>query len=397
VWASEAEPGVGASVALTDRVAWRDAALVWLGQHAFFFAVSYLATTLIHIRPYSSQTYSWAFMFQQWWGWDGANYADIAQRGYYQSWMAAFFPLFPGMEHVLAGVFGAGSEYTGGMLVSGAASLGAFGGLRVLVEREYGRGTARRSLLYLAVFPTAFFLAAPYAEALLLLFSVGAFLALRRGHWVIAGALAALATLSRPQGILLIVPLAAEWVLRARADASWRRPLETLKVAVGVALPVGTLAAYVIYLHARFGTWSAIADAQRTGGQRSLDWPVLGFARAAKALVDYGPDPSFFQVHILLDAAFTLAFIALAVLTWRRLPLSYVLYAWAMLALVMCTPAHNWYALLSNMRYMLVAFPLFVLLGRWGARHEVDAAVLLICLPLLTLLTAAFLLGSWVA
>jgi hypothetical protein len=124
---------------------------------------------------------------------------------------------------------------------------------------------------------------------------------------------------------------------------------------------------------------------------------VLGFARAAKALVDYGPNPSFFQVHILLDAAFTLAFIALTVLTWRRLPLSYVLYAWAMLALVMCTPAHNWYALLSNMRYMLVAFPLFVLLGRWGARREVDTAVLLICLPLLTLLTAAFLLGSWVA
>jgi Gpi18-like mannosyltransferase len=282
VWTSEAEPGAGASVALTDRVAWRDAALAWLGQHAFFFAISYLAATLIRIPSYSSQTFSWTFLFQQWWGFDGANYAVIAQKGYYQSWMAAFFPLLSGLEHVLAGLFGAGSERTGGMLVSGAASLGAFGGLRVLVEREYGRGTARRSLLYLAVFPTAFFLAAPYAEALLLLFSVGTFLALRRGHWVIAGVLAALATLSRPQGILLIVPIAAEWVLRARADASWRRPVEAAKVAAGVALPGVTLAAYVIYLHVRFGTWSAIADAQRTAASAAstgLCWASRGRPR----------------------------------------------------------------------------------------------------------------------
>jgi hypothetical protein len=395
--AEERETAAGATVALTDRIAWRDAALVWLGQRALFVGISYLAATLIRIHPYTSQTFSWAYVFfTQWGGWDGANYAVIASQGYAQPWMAAFFPMLPALEHVLKTLFG-GNAQTTGMAIAGVASLGAFGGLRVLTEREYGRETARRALLYLAVFPTAFFLAAPYAESLLLLFSIGAFLALRRGNWVAAGALAALATMSRPQGILLVVPIAAEWALRASAQRAWPHLAQIVKAAIGVGLPVVTLALYTLYLHARFGIWTAISDAQRNGGQRGFDWPLIGFPRAAKALVDYGPNPNFYQVHILLDAAFTLAFIVLTVATVRRLPSAYTLYAWALLALVIFTSAHNWYALSSNMRYMLASFPLFLLLGRRGEGREVETGILLISLPLLMVLTTAFLLGSWVA
>lgn len=72
------------------------------------------------------------------------------------------------------------STSVAGLIIANAAALGAFGLLRALVEREESAAVARRSLLYLAVFPTAFFLLAAYAESLFLLWSVACFLALRR-------------------------------------------------------------------------------------------------------------------------------------------------------------------------------------------------------------------------
>ncbi len=70
---------------------------------------------------------------------------------------------------------------TAGILVSLAAALGAFVLLYRLAESRLGAEGARRAVLYLAVFPMAFFLQAVYSEALFLLLTLGAFLAAERG------------------------------------------------------------------------------------------------------------------------------------------------------------------------------------------------------------------------
>ena len=60
-----------------------------------------------------------------------------------------------------------------GLLISNAACLALFYYFYRLVEMETDARLARRSLVYLALFPTAFFLLAAYAESLLLLCAVG--------------------------------------------------------------------------------------------------------------------------------------------------------------------------------------------------------------------------------
>jgi hypothetical protein len=370
---------------------------MWLGQRLLLAAITYIGRTLVLIPSYSTRHLSWASMVTHWAGWDGALYVLIAQQGYFRMWTARFFPLLPLLEHILAPVTG-NNAAAAGLVISNVTCLGAFGLLRVLVERETDRETARRTLLYLAVFPTSFFLAAAYAEAPFLLCCVGAFLALRRGHWLIAGALGALATLARPVGILMVVPLAVEAFLRIRAAGALPRLRDTLATLGGLALPPAALAGFSYYLYQRFGTFNAVAQSQgESGGGKNLTWPWIGFLRAGHALGDYGFQPNFFQVHIMLDAAFTVVLIALVVATYRRLPLPYVAYAYAVLALLLCFPGHNWFALYANMRFTLEIFPVFMLLGRWGARLSIERLILALSLPLLTLLTLAFVLQQWVA
>lgn len=385
---------------LFDRAAWRDAALVWLGLQVLLVAITYFGVVLVRIPSYSQQRLSWYAVFQRWLGWDGSIYARIAAEGYDRFWLTRFFPLLPALEHLLLPLTG-GNGGVAGVVISSVACVGAFGLLRVLVERETSREVARRTLLYLALFPTSFFLIAPYAEALYLLLCVGTFLALRRGHWAVAGGLAALATLARPVGILLIIPIAVESVTRIRARGALPSGREAAALLGGLALPVAALAGFSVYLSGRFHTLTAILQSQNADGAagsgKGFTWPWVGFLRAGRALVVDGFNPNFFQVHIVLDAAFTVALIVLTVATIRRVPLPYVWYAWAVLALLICTPGHNWYALYSNMRFMLEVPPLFMVLGQWGARRPVERALLAVSLPLLTLLTLTFVIGEWVA
>lgn len=405
--------------ALLDRTAWRDALLVWLGQRALFAFLAYFSAVLL-VAPAATPHYaSWSDVFvRPWLSWDSAIFGGIARHGYVDLYESAFYPLFPLLEHLLAPLTG-GRTDVAGEVIANLACLPAFGLLRVLAEREMNRGAARRTLLYLAVFPTAFYFSAAYSESLFLLVSVGAFVALRRGQWWIAGALAALATLTRPVGILLVVPMAAEYAQRliaarrpqaapggetdqavqaVQAGRPPRRLAELAGLAGGLALPVLALLGYWGYLATRFGSPLVALRAESvvdTGRQMTL--PVVGFARAAHALLDYGFNPNFYQAHILLDAGFTLAFIALSVVMFIRLPLPFALYTAANLVLELCTPGHNWYALSSYMRFMLVAFPLFMLFGQWGERRWADRVILGISLPLLALLSVTFLLGGWVA
>jgi mannosyltransferase PIG-V len=374
---------------------WRDAVLVWADQRMLILTCIYLGATTVKISN-TAQPLTWQQVFIHWLGWDGSLYAPIAEHGYVYAGQAAFFPLLPILEHVLAPLTG-GNAGLAGLVIANVACLAFFVVVRVLAEREYGRAVARRALVYLAAFPTAIFLAAPYTEALLLLFAAGSFLALRQGKWLVARLLAALATLARAPGILLLLPLVFEAVRRARAAETWPTWRERGALLAAVSLPLAALAAFTIYLHARFGQWGAIASAQENGWGRSLNWPWVGFLRVGRRLAQDGFAPSYFQAHILLDTAFTLLFIALALAAVRRLPAVYAIFCAAALVLALCTPEHNWYALSSNMRFLLAPFPLFWLFGRWGTDRRFELAYLGIALPLCALFVVTFAAGGWVA
>ena len=84
-----------------------------------------------------------------------------------------------------------------------------------LTAPRFGAAFAYRSAALLAIFPFAAVFSMAYAESLFLVLMLGAFLAAERGRAVPAGLLLALATLTRLQGVALVIPLA--WILWEQA------------------------------------------------------------------------------------------------------------------------------------------------------------------------------------
>jgi Gpi18-like mannosyltransferase len=104
------------------------------------------------------------------------------------------------------------------VLVANVCALGAGFLLYELIVRERrGIALARRSVWILYLAPSAFVLVMGYAESLLLVAALVSLIALRSRSWWVAAAAGVVAGLTRPVGLLLIVPALFE-TYRAGAD-----------------------------------------------------------------------------------------------------------------------------------------------------------------------------------
>jgi hypothetical protein len=224
----------------------------------------------------------WHHVFTAWERHDALWFLRIAADGYRaDDGSGAFFPLYPLLTRAVGTALG-GHWLLGAYVVSNVALVVALTVLYRLTERELSDLAARRTVLYLAVFPTAFFLYAPYTESLFLALVLGSLYAARRSAWLLAGGLGALAALTRSTGLLLVLPLVVEAALQAREVPG---PGRTRRLAVrwrppGL-VPVGT-AAYLLYWQRTRGTrcarWScrARSGAARAPGRGRRCWPGPG-------------------------------------------------------------------------------------------------------------------------
>jgi hypothetical protein len=348
-----------------------------------------------------------------WNHWDMVHYVQIAQAGYRHVADTAFFPLFPLLIRALAAPFGHRAYPLAALLASNLALLAALIMLYRIAIDTLPEQPARRALLYLCIFPTAFFFFAGYNESLFLLLSCSALFALRRQRWVLAGALGLLAALTRSAGALLIFPYLYE-LLRARrtpfsslsqpSDRQYSAHDEPRSPGTGNAcarllglllIPLGTLL-YCSYCWRHFGDPLAFARVQKFWG-RSLTPPWLGILGSFSQLFHRLPFGSFFEVHVLLDLLATLGFLALGILSWRYVRASYALWMSLLLLYTLCSSAPaNPDHLVSNQRFVLEMFPGFFVLGVLGARHPRLHLALMISFPTLqALLAALFLLDRW--
>ncbi|MBP1636342.1 MAG: putative integral rane protein [Acidobacteria bacterium] len=165
---------------------------------------------------------------------DTGWYLHIVQYGYRPSAAAfrqqniAFFPLFPVLIRLVGELIGQ-RWLLAGFLVSMAAFAGALAYLYRLGTHVCRRpGASALAVALLSAYPFAVFYSAVYTESLFLLCSAGAFYhALRRQPLAAAGwALAA--GLTRPNGVLLAIPLALAVAVRA-----WPAPFRRMPWLAG--------------------------------------------------------------------------------------------------------------------------------------------------------------------
>ncbi len=372
----------------------RDVLLLFVATRVAFIAVTYFGYILLTASQYSSTPVNTAKFFNTWDHWDAVNYIRIAQHGYQTQKDLAFFPLFPLLISCVSRVLGSWSYLFVGTLLSNGALLGALFLLYQLAQEIAGEQVARRTILYLCIFPTAFFFFAAYNESLFLVFLLSAFLAMRRQRWWLAGILGFFAALTRSAGILLVLPFLYElWQTRKHIRASKLSLFSS--ILAGALIPLGTLV-YSVYCWLTVRNLLAFVTVQDDYG-RHLEWPWQGLWQGVTALLFAQPFGSANQAHLLLDLSATLGFLLLAFLGWRKLPISYSLWVGILFLYILLDPAmEKPDILLSNQRFVLEMFPAFITLALLGVRHPRLHQVLMILFPsLLATLSILFVMNRW--
>jgi hypothetical protein len=320
-------------------------------------------------------------------GWDKQDslwFLHIAQDGYSdKDNSGAFYPAYPILVRVV-GFLCLGHLLLAAYIVSSGALLAALLVLYRLTERETDTATARRAVLYLSIFPTAFFLFDTYSEALFLLAVVGAIALARRGRWGWAGVVGIGATLTRAIGVVLVVALVVEAIHQTVEDrragrirpSGRLRSLATLAGRLGASvLPLAGVGGYLLFWQLRFHDWYRPIAIERASWGRivSAPWHTLwqGWSLAWR----YGPSNG--GGWWMLDFVLVAAGLALGVWVAVRTRPVYAAYTWGSMLFFLCT-AWPQRPLMSDPRFLLAIFPLFWALARFGRRpggHEAVVAL----------------------
>lgn len=358
------------------------------------FFIAFLADLLF--APYRARPYAMPFerekFAQVFAGWDSGWYFDIASRGYYfnpegQS-SIAFFPLYPMLMRAVAWPFGGTDKaiWIAGIVVSSAAFGLALLAVHRFTHRMFGdREVARRTVLYLAIFPFSFFFTRVYAESIFLLTSV---LAVSRAYdqrWWQAGGWGALATLARPNGILIALPLAL-LALGGRPGAG----VLARRSAALLLMPLA-LAAYCGYVYTLSGDPLGWLSAQAHWGYSLGHPPWEQLLKMIDRLTKYGLHDYFFVSSMapfrLFHGVVALLFLALTPAIFKRLGVA--LGAYVLVSLLVPLSGN---ALEGVGRYSAVLFPAFMLAGTVKS-PRLNEAILVIGSLFLALLVGLFSTG----
>jgi len=279
-------------------------------------------------------------------GWDAAWYRDIAHGGYGSVPKVGlrFFPLYPMLARVVSWAPGVSTGFAT-LLVANLCALAA-GFLVFELARREGKGVAlaRRAVWILYLAPTAFVLVMGYAEATLMTAALVALLAFRSRRWWIAAAAGLVAGLTRPVGVMLVVPALIEaW--QARGAATRRQAVGAIAAVVAPAAGAG---AYLLWAEHRTGDLLYPLSVQQVSTSRG-GWidPFRAVWRAGRQAADGGHLSA--GIHIVTAAVL----VVLIVVLWRRWPASFT--AYAITVVVIGLSARN---LDSLERYSLSTVPL---------------------------------------
>lgn len=308
---------------------------------------------------------------------DSGWYLDIAFNGYEHkpfdierehNW--GFFPLFPSL-------WWTASKITGDFELTGLALASAFflPALVLLHKTTLAFGndqaTADRTVFYAAVYPTSYFYSLPMTESLFLLLTVGAFYAAKREAWWLAGVIGALASATRFSAIFLFPALL---ILYWQTHRSLRPRANILGLFL---IPAG-LIAFMSYLYHATGNALAFIEVMRVLGRQPVFFlrPLLGYV-SDPLLISHRWD-----FMLLNFSAAVLALTCGVILAKRR--------EWALsfYTLVSIITFLSSALLQSHARYVMVLFPIFMLLARAGRVPRIDQIIRTVFLVLLGLMTA---------
>jgi hypothetical protein len=335
--------------------------------------------------PVDRQNFIWNTIIESWLYWDGGHYLTIALNGYtfYDvEWPnIAFFPLYPLLIRLFLPVT-AGDAGVAALLVSHLALFCALLLLYDLLARDFNSAIAYRTLILVLVFPTSLFFVAAYSESLAFALSVAVLWAVRRQRWWLAGVAGFFLTLTRLPGVM-VAPLIALTYLQHH---NWRWHALHADILAVLLPPLG-LALFMLYQWLEFGTPVAFMLAQRNWDSHvSPPWVI------PQNLFMWIRDAVSPRPMLIFQAIVWASFIGLTLLAFWRLPLPY-----GLLALLMLVPPYLQNRVHALPRYVLLAFPAFVILAIFAERLWIRRLVIGILVPLVAIAVLLFVNRFWLA
>lgn len=373
------------------------------------FKIVFLAIGLIAISalPYSKSNYEINFhfpdnetkMIAHLKTWDAQHYLFLAEKGYEKGRESnRFFPLYPILIKIFSFVFQ--SKLLTAHLLSLALTIGSAILLHKLVKLlSFTSKTYWLSLFLLLSFPTAFFLHLPYSESLFLFICLCYFYAYEKKNNLLQFLTAFLLPLTRPTGILIMLPVlvSVSKGLRNKKVISiptFNMPIKipftylylmTLAPLIGIAcyflfhkIVTGNFFTGIIGINS-VSTWNAI---------NVLDPGSLIRNLLSTNLVLHG-----FQ-NSILDRIFFVLFLVISFLIYKKLPKNYFFFS-LVLGLVPLLGSFT-----SYMRYILPIFPIYIvmsLLIQETKSKALQYTVLVSFISIQVILYTLHILNYWVS
>jgi Mannosyltransferase (PIG-V)). len=375
------------------KTAWREAAVPFIVSRIVIVILTYLAGSIIG-NAQSHQTvscfHSATSCLLLWKEYDVNSYIFIARQGYATVAATAFFPLWPMLIRVVSLPF---THSVAVYVLIGLVLANLLFYLTLVVfycllrDLLHDEQIARNALFYLAFAPYAVFFFAGYSESLFLLLCLCVFFCLQRAlqtkrpiYWLLAGGAGFLTSLTRSQGIFLMVPYVlvfvqgylwpwsrplrlAEWRTLFHYEL-WRKHfgLTTWREKIGALapllfIPMG-LGLYMLYLWQTKGNPTEFSVAE-IYWDRHFTLPWVSISHAVHALFV----ANTLQVQNLLNLTSFFVPLLILILGWRRLPLYYSLFALLLLIFPLFYPTNAIDGLASLPRYMLIVFPIYIILA----------------------------------
>ncbi len=148
--------------------------------------------------------------WNRWANWDSGAFLYISQHGYPQNW-TVFFPCYPVLIKLIS-LLGL-NPFWSGFLISQICTIIFLFFLFKLVSLDFDTQTTKRVLFATLIFPTSFYFASLYTESLFLAVTIAAFYFARKRNWLLASLFASLASVTRPIGIGVILAIFTEYFL----------------------------------------------------------------------------------------------------------------------------------------------------------------------------------------
>lgn len=327
------------------------------------FCVSRAVLTVIGILAYGivakKDISTFPDILSMWSVWDSTWYLDIARNGYSTVMNSAnmanynFLPLYPLAMRPLGFLL---DNFTfAGLIVSNACIFISCLYLYRLMGLDGDEPAAKRSIKYLFLFPSAFILSGILSESIFLAVTLACFYYTKKRDWPLAGVAGFLASLARPYGVIIVLPVAYEYL----KSVNFKPSNIKADVLCLLAVPAG-IGLFAAYNYMLTGDFLAFAHVAVSWGHRF----VLPYEELPARLMSSSMDVRFGGYFALLSLLFLVVF-------YRKLDLSYLLYGLLVIFIPLCTAASAW----SMARYILPVFPLYIVFAKLGKNPDIDQAL----------------------